>query len=175
VAYALERPQRVQRLILVGTGSGGPAYMHAPGALWNRSHPRFWHMAALAILHIIWPRLAPEQMLNNFIRRHSFYAQAQAVLKAVTLGDWFRPRRGRSDWHRLARHLDYAPRLGEIAIPVLVLCGRYDPQYPVACSEELAKGIENVQTIYFEHSGHYPFLEEHATFWAAMGQFLSQS
>jgi len=69
LAYALERPQRVRRLVLVGTSTGGRAYMHAPGALWNRSHPQFLPMALRAIVHIIWPRLAPETMLNNFIRR----------------------------------------------------------------------------------------------------------
>jgi pimeloyl-ACP methyl ester carboxylesterase len=70
LAYAIEGPGRVKRLVLVGTGSGGPAYMGAPGALWNRSHPAFWRMALLGILHILWPRLAPQQMMLNFIRKN---------------------------------------------------------------------------------------------------------
>lgn len=41
LAYAIEWPGSVERLVLVGTGSGGPAYMNAPGALWNRTHPAF--------------------------------------------------------------------------------------------------------------------------------------
>jgi len=64
LAYALERPQRVRRLVLVGTGTGRRAYMRAPGALWNRSHPQFLLMVLRAIVQIIWPRLAPETMLN---------------------------------------------------------------------------------------------------------------
>lgn len=50
LAYAIERPERVRRLVLVGAGSGGPAYMRAPGALWNRSHPHFPGLAARAVL-----------------------------------------------------------------------------------------------------------------------------
>ena len=67
LAYALERPQRVRRL-LVGTGAGGRVYMQALGALWNSSHPQFCPMVLRAMLHIIWPRRAPETLLNNFIR-----------------------------------------------------------------------------------------------------------
>lgn len=69
LAYALERPERVRRLVLIGAGSGGPAYTRAPGALWNRSHPRFRRMALLGILHILWPTRGPERIMNNFIER----------------------------------------------------------------------------------------------------------
>jgi proline iminopeptidase len=175
LAYAIEQPARTQRLVLVGTGSGGPAYMQAPGALWNRSHPAFWRMVLLSILHILWPRRAPEQIMLNFITRHSFYDQGQAVPEKVTLRDWLRPKRGRTDWHRVARKLDYAPRLGEIKVPALVLVGRYDPQYPPACSEELATSIPKAQLVYFEHSGHYPFIEEREAFWQAVGGFLGDA
>jgi pimeloyl-ACP methyl ester carboxylesterase len=33
LAYTLQQPHRIRRLVLIGTGSGGPAYMRAPGAL----------------------------------------------------------------------------------------------------------------------------------------------
>jgi proline iminopeptidase len=173
LAYAIERPAHVRRLLLVGTGSGGKAYMNAPGALWNRSHPRFWQMALLALLHIVWPRLAPERMLNNFIHRQSFYDQSRAEQEQVSLGDWIRPRRGRTDWHWIASRLDYSPRLREIEAPALILCGCHDPQYPIACSQQLAAGIQQAQLVTFERSGHFPFVEEREAFWAAVGEFLS--
>lgn len=172
LAYAIEQPARVKRLVLAGTGSGGPAYMNAPGALWNRSHPAFWRMALLGILHIAWPRLAPQKLLFNFIERHSFHDKSQAEPEEIELRDWLRPRRGRTDWHRVARKLDYAPRLGEIDVPALILVGRHDPQYPPAASEELAAGIPHSHLVYFEDSGHYPFIEEPEAFWQAVDHFL---
>ncbi len=175
LAYTLQRPQRVRRLVLVGTGSGGPAYMTAPGALWNRSHPCFWRMALLGTLHIAWPRLGPERILNNFIQRQSFCDRRLVEQAEVNLGDWFRPRQGRTDWHRVARKLDYAPRLAELGAPALILCGRHDPQYPPVCSEQLAAGITDAELVWFERSGHYPFIEESDAFWATVGRFLFQA
>ncbi|MBS1251668.1 MAG: 2-hydroxy-6-oxononadienedioate/2-hydroxy-6-oxononatrienedioate hydrolase [Anaerolineales bacterium] len=147
LAYAIGQPARVKRLVLVGTGAGGPAYMNAPGALWNRSHPAFWRMALLGILQIVWPRRGPEQLLMNFIERHSFVDQQHIMPQSVGLRDWLRPKRGRPDWRRIARKLNYAPRLTEIDAPALILVGRHDPQYPPAASEELAAGIPHARVI----------------------------
>jgi 2-hydroxy-6-oxonona-2,4-dienedioate hydrolase len=172
LAYAIEQPARISRLALVGTGSGGPAYMQAPGALWNRSHPAFWRLALLGMLHILWPRLGPQKLMLNFIQRYSFYDSSRAQPELINLCDWLRPKRGRTDWHRIARKLEYAPRLGEIEAPALILVGRYDPQYPLSASEELATGIPNARLMRFEHSGHYPFIEEPGPFWAGVDDFL---
>jgi proline iminopeptidase len=172
LAYAIEQPARISRLVLVGTGSGGPAYMRAPGALWNRSHPAFWRLALLGMLHILWPRLGPQKMMLKFIQRHSFSDASRAQPESIHLRDWLRPKRGRTDWHRIARKLDYAPRLSKIEAPALILVGRFDPQYPPRASEELAAGISNARLVYFEHSGHYPFIEEPQSFWEAVDDFL---
>jgi len=173
LAYAIEHAQRVKRLVLVGTGSGGPAYMNAPGALWNRSHPAFWRMALLGILQMIWPRLATERWMMNFIQKQSFREKRLVRTEQIGVGDWLRPKRGHSEWHRVARKLDYSFRLGEIQAPALILCGWHDPQYPPACSQELAAGIPGAQSVFFEHSGHYPFLEEPEAFWQAVRGFLA--
>jgi pimeloyl-ACP methyl ester carboxylesterase len=175
LAYAIERPRRVRRLVLIGTGSGGPAYMTAPGALWNRTHPKFWRLAALGVMHIVWPRLGPERLLNNFIHRESFCDSRLARTAPVTLRDWLRPREGRADWHRVAKRLDYSSRLPEVGAATLVLCGRHDPQFPPACSEELAHGIRRAELTFFERSGHYPFVEEAERFWPVVGAFLARA
>jgi proline iminopeptidase len=175
LAYTIERPHRVGRLVLIGTGSGGRAYMTAPGALWNRSHPHFWRMAALGVLHIVWPRLGPERLLNNFIHRESFVDARLADVAPIGADDWLRPREGRADWHRVARKLDYGRGLTQIAVPTLILCGRHDPQYPPTCSEELARGITDAELIFFERSGHFPFIEEPGPFWSSVATFLSKN
>jgi proline iminopeptidase len=171
LAYALERPARVKRLVLVGTGSGGPAYMHAPGALWNRSHPAFWRMALLGTLHVVWPCRALQTVMLNFIQYHSFYDKRWFAPQPVRPRDWFRRKQGHSEWHGVARRLDYRNRLGEIHAPTLLLCGRHDPQYPLACSQELAAGIPDARLVIFARSGHYPFIEEADAFWGAVGDF----
>jgi proline iminopeptidase len=172
LAYAIERPQHVRRLVLVGTGTGGRAYMSAPGALWNRSHPHFGRMASLAILQMFWRRRAPEVLLNDLIRRESFVDKRFAEPTPLSVRDWFRPRRGHTEWHDIARHLDYGPRLCEIEVPTLILCGRHDPQYAPSCSEELAVGIRGSQLAWFEHSGHFPFIEEPEALWSRVAAFL---
>ncbi len=173
LAYAIEHPVRIKRLLLIGTGSGGKAYMQSPGALWNRSHPAFWKMALLGIVHNLWPKLAPQEMMLNFIEYHSFYDKSWCNPQSIRWWDWLRPRQGRTDWHRIARTLDYTPRLNRIESPTLILCGRHDPQYPPAASEALASEIKNARLVYFEHSGHYPFIEEAKAFWAAVEDFYN--
>ncbi|WP_411967053.1 alpha/beta fold hydrolase [Haloferax sp. YSSS75] len=174
LAFTLEHPARVARLVLVGTGAGGPSYMDAPGALWNRSHPAFWRLAVLGTVHLVWPRLATERHLNNFVARHSFVDQRFVETEPVELRDWIRPKEGRAEWHRIARTVDYTPRLGEISVPTLVLCGTHDPQFPPTASKQLAEGITDSRLVFFEQSGHYPFIEEPDAFWAEVARFLAE-
>jgi len=173
LAYAIERESRVARLVLIGTGSGGRSYLAADGALWNRSHPHFWCMAALGVLHMVWPRLGAEHLLMNFIRRESFVDARLADVTPISVSDWLRPREGRTDWHQVARRLDYAPNLSRIRVPTLILCGAHDPQFPPACSEELARKIQNAELAFFERRGHYPFIEEPDAFWSAVSRFIA--
>ena len=173
LAFALAHPDQVKRLALIGTGRGGGTYLRAPGALWNRHHAGFPGLALLGSVHLTLGRLGSERVLNNYIERHSFVDQTHAHPTPVHLGDWLRRRAGRADWHRIARTLDYGPRLPEIVAPTLVLCGRHDPQFPLPCSLELATDIPGARLVVFDRSGHYPFIEEPDTFWATVAAFLA--
>lgn len=173
LAFALQHPGRVKRLTLIGTGRGGGTYLRARGALWNRHHPGFPGLALLGSVHLALGRLGSERVLNNYIERNSFVDQTLARPTPVHAGDWLRPRAGRADWHRIARTLDYGPRLPEISASTLVLCGRHDPQFPLPCSLELATAIPEARLVVFDRSGHYPFIEEPDTFWATVARFLA--
>jgi len=126
----------------------------------------------LGILHMVWPCLAPEKINLNFIEYHSFCDKGLVRPRKVEVRDWLRPKEGRgTEWHQVARNMEYGPFLYKVAAPTLILCGRYDPQYPPTCSEELAKGIQNSRLHFFEHSGHYPFIEEADAFWQVVHDF----
>lgn len=171
LAFALKYPKRIKRLILVCTGPGN-SYVSAPGSLANRSHPAFWKMATYGLFHILLPTLAAQKLMFNFIERQSFQDHRYLQLETIRFRDWLRPRVGRTDWHRIAKTLDYAPRLSEITAPTLVLGSRHDPEFPLACAQELADHIPDARFEVFENSGHYPFIEEADAFWSSVSDFL---
>jgi pimeloyl-ACP methyl ester carboxylesterase len=175
LALAIERPERVQRMALIGAGAGGPSWMRAPGAIWNRSHPDFWRFGLLSSLYWVTRRLATQKLMYNLIFEDYYVDRARFAPERISLLDWIRPAHPRTRWALGARRLDYVPRLGEVHAPTLLVVGRYDPQMPPACSEELAKGIPDAQLLVFEKCGHYPFIEESEAFWAEIRDFFSAS
>jgi pimeloyl-ACP methyl ester carboxylesterase len=172
LAFAIERPWRVRRLILVGAAAGGPSYLQAPGAIWNHSHPAFWRFGPLALLLQLTRRYAAQQMMLNAVTRASYADPTCAPHRPVRPRDWLLPAEPRIWWANVARYLDYRDRLAAVAAPTLVVVGRYDPQTPVACAEELAAGLPHASLRRFEGSGHYPFIEEPEQFWAEVQAFL---
>ncbi|MEJ7584856.1 MAG: alpha/beta hydrolase [Acidimicrobiales bacterium] len=64
-------------------------------------------------------------------------------------------------------------RLGELAAPTLVIGGRHDRAIPVRHAEELADGIVDARLVIFEHSGHFPYLEEPGRFSLILREFLA--
>jgi proline iminopeptidase len=68
---------------------------------------------------------------------------------------------------------DRTPRLHEIGLPTLFLCGRYDEATPEATKwyQSLVPGAE---MIVFEHSAHMPHLEETERYLGVVRDFLSR-
>lgn len=75
-------------------------------------------------------------------------------------------------WRNVMPRYDVRDRLGEIAVPTLVLGGRHDWVTPYGQSELIAAGIPGSELVIFEESGHLPFVEEQDRFMAVVRPFL---
>jgi proline iminopeptidase len=180
IAFALTHPERVKRLVLIGTLSGGSAIQRGKGMPWGNwltglDRWRFvywgfrlgWGIAGNLTIH---------KRLAQLLAEASYVNKALAPRIEIAPGDQHRPAPVRDGWPRTVfmSRLDYQARLGEIRVPTWVGVGRYDPQTPVLCSEELARGIPGACLTVFERSGHYPFIEEREQFRSVLGEFLAR-
>ena len=68
---------------------------------------------------------------------------------------------------------DITPRLGEIAVPTLVLSGRYDEATPLI-AETVQKGIPGAEWVLFEESSHMPHVEETKRYLEVVDEFLTR-
>ena len=176
LAFAVERPEMVRRLVLIGGCSGFPAVRRwSVPHNWSMWHDRQWWQA-------IWwgsrqmtatGSLAVHKRLDNLIDAASYVDTSFATSRLVERGDWRRPPPPRARWLRSVRAIDYAERLGEVRAPTLILVGGHDPQTPLPCSRELAAGIPDSTMHVFERSGHNPFVEEPEAFVDTVRGFLS--
>ena len=68
---------------------------------------------------------------------------------------------------------NFLPRLSEIKVPTLVIVGAAD-MTTIEMAQETAKGIPGAHLVVFEHSRHYPFIEEKEKFVTVMKNFLNE-
>jgi proline iminopeptidase len=176
LAYAIERPERTRRLVLITSMSGFPAAARHgfPGSAYRPSEPDFWRILLWGIrLNRGRGNLALHKKLQNLMERASYHDKALFTPVAIDADDYDKGVPIRTIWSKnMYTRLSYADRLAEVRAPTLILAGRHDPEAPLACSEELRRGIAGARLVVFEHSGHSPFLEEPARFAQAVDVFL---
>jgi len=69
---------------------------------------------------------------------------------------------------------DRTDRLGEIGVPTLIVCGRYDEVVP-SCSETMHRGIPGSELVIFEESSHLAHFEEPDAFYPVLRGFLQRA
>lgn len=176
IAYTLLHPDSVKKLVLIGSVSGSPAIVRGNGMPWGMRHTSldFWQF-------IIWGfqlssgigNLAIHKKLLRLLWKHSYVDKKFIPSLIIVPEDTRLPAPARDKWPIVARRLDYSYQLKEIENPALICAGRFDPQAPVACSEELAQAIPGARLVIFEHSGHYPFIEQRQQFTEVIAEFLA--
>jgi pimeloyl-ACP methyl ester carboxylesterase len=178
LAYAVERPARVRRLVLVTAVSGFPAAARygLPFSAYHIFDREYWQI-------LVWgmranagrASLSQHKKLMNLMSETSFHKKERFTPVAVDEDDGEKGTPVRSIWSaNMYTRLDYSGRLGEITAPTLVVAGRHDPEAPLACSEEIAAGIPDAKLVIFEESGHYPYLEEPERFSDVVTAFLNR-
>jgi len=166
MAYALRYPERVERIVLVG--SAAPYYADTEFLL----EPLFPDSLARGAS---W-RFYDPQALQADIKRHvamSFYSPE--LRKRVVGGIEDLPLNVRQAvlLQRSANEHDLGPELGRIAVPVLVGTGRFDANVAPRGAWKIHERIAGSRFVVWERSGHYPFIEEPDAFFEAVSAFLA--
>lgn len=178
LAYAIERPERTRRLVLVTSLSGFPAAARwgFPGSAFHLYEPDYWRIILWGIrLNAGRGDLALHKKLQNLMERASYHDKSFFTLVKIDADDYAQGVPIRTIWSKnIYTRLSYADRLEEVRASTLILAGRYDPEAPLQCSEELLQGIPEAKLVIFEQSGHFPFIEEASLFAQTMDTFLNE-
>lgn len=173
LGYALEKPERVNRLVLVGSYGLGPRV--PAGSLWKAlAYVPGANAAGWAALGT--SRAAARIGLGNVVADPG---GLPATFVESVVSRARRPDAGRAFEAFIRAELradgttrtDYTDRLGDLYVPTLLVHGREDPLFPVAWSERAAERITEAR---FEtvDCGHWVPRERPDEFAAILGNFL---
>jgi pimeloyl-ACP methyl ester carboxylesterase len=178
LAYAIERPERTRRLVLVTSLSGFPAAARwgFPGSAFQIYEPDYWRLILWGVrLNAGRGDLALHKRLQNLMKRASYHDKTLFTAVEIDADDHKEGVPIRTVWSKnMYSRLSYAEWLAEVQAPTLILAGRHDPEAPLSCSEELLQGIPAARLIVFEQSGHFPFTEEPSLFAETLDAFLNK-
>jgi pimeloyl-ACP methyl ester carboxylesterase len=162
--FALKYPDRLDRLVLVATGFGGPNMVPVPAEAQAALMPS--------------PELSPEKKIR--------------AAMPVAFGDRSWPEKHRDEFERIVSwRLEYPQppeaalaqviagltfnveqRLGQIAAPTLVVAGTDDAVVPVRNAELLAAALPRARLDLIPGAGHLVFIEEAERFNQDVMHFL---
>lgn len=179
LAFALEHQDRLRSLILYSGAASIPQCVDGMNALKDAlpagikatlarheasgetDHPDY--LEAIDVLyrqHLCrvapYPPLLDESMSNMALPVYGSMWGPNEFTCTGTLCDW-----------------ECVDRLGEIRVPTLITCGRYDEVIP-ACSETMHRGIADSELVVFEESSHLAHFEEPDRYFAVLRGFLAR-
>lgn len=177
LAMAIEHPWSVNRLVLINAASGPTSIKRNHGIpwYWPITSKTFWKWIGISLqMRAGHGSMASHKQLVRLTRHASFYDKNLIPEIPIHQDDFRRPAPLRNRWDRISRQVDFSNRLGRVWSQTLVCAGRHDPQNPPGCSQELATGIPFARQVMFEHSGHYPYIEEPDLFEQQLIDFFSE-
>lgn len=169
--YALEYPQRLSHLILVGG--------HAAWDYGEEISAAFERRGATPEMRAVLSGAPPANNadLERIVRvllplyLHRFEAELAERYLRHTIWDAAANRR----YAELMPSHNVAPRLGEITAPTLILVGRDDVITPPTQAERLQRGIPGSELVVLEQSGHLPHIEEPDAFFRSVRNWFART
>ncbi len=172
--YALAYPDRIAALILCSTA---PAFDYAPAAMANiqaRGSAELIQFVAQAFsqpcpsddaLKQSWPRILPLYFHRYDPARH-LSLLANTIFRAAPFNHAF---------FQCLPKFDVAEDIRRLNMPTLILGGGDDWIVPHTYGAgRLHRLIPNSELVLFRESGHFPFVEEHDSFTATVGDWLER-
>ena len=176
--YTLKNPSKVRQLILIGTPSGWPivlkASIHKKYPPFSKERIKMMYWGTRKMLGL--SNLKIHKKLDQLVYNTSYVNKALVPDIVIKKGDHKLPDPVRAKWMVNLRRFNYdcSRQLSNINVPTLLLFGAHDPQTPPDMANELDKGIPNSTLVWFEKSGHSPFVEEPELFKAAIQEWLQK-
>ncbi|HEX3723331.1 MAG TPA: alpha/beta fold hydrolase [Nitrolancea sp.] len=161
--FAVNYPERLDRLILVGTSALAGGALGRPAPTYDRSS---------------WIEDPYERTFRRYsnMTGPSFFDTRPELLEAIAAT----ARGNRISFEGMIRQSDSAfmshdvrADLPHIAVPVLVIHGDVDPTLPVSAGRKIADAIPNAEFVEFAGVGHLPHLERTEEFNRVVLDFLA--
>jgi len=174
--YALRYPESVSRLILLDT---------AGDARWSQENAaevladRGYDPKTVAVARRFYSgRVVPKDFIRAALRLVPAYDHRFSIVRAargMLAGAWRMKTRPEALTFggQMMRGWSVMDRLGEIAVPTLVLAGHDDFLFPPESQASLAAGIPNARLRIIERAGHNPQSERTDVTLAAVAGFLA--
>lgn len=162
LSLALEHPQRVSKLAIIGSpivGSGLSLLLKISGY-----RQVGWLLYATGLLPFLMKALAVTYTKDW----RTLMGMFERDLSRTTMESF-------SDSIRDLRETDLRPRLHELQIPAMGIFGRKDNIVMPQQGEVLKAGVDNHVVHYFEKSGHFPMLDETERFHEKILEFLNDA
>lgn len=166
--YALRFPERVQRLVLACTSTGGEGGHSYPLHELQDLSAQEWVRAVIGLADTRRDAKWREESAEDY------EALVEQMVSAVSIGaDEPGRAMGARRQVEARRQLDTYARLPQLSMPVLVCGGRYDGIAPVANLEAIVRQVPGAKLELFE-GGHMFYLQDPEAF-ARIGAFLAET
>ena len=169
--YALSYPERISRLILVGTAA---RYSHfaETRAVIKRLGGSDAQVRVLAE-----PPPADDAGTEAKFRLLGplYFHDSDPTLTELVFGRTTWGGRAAARSRVLSSAYDIRDRLREISVPTLIVVGRDDFITPVSQAQVLHEGIHGSRLAIFEGSGHFPYVEEPLAFAETVRTWMSET
>ena len=154
----LRHPERVEKLVLIGTGATLKGHGLAQPLL-EQLRREWMNRETMATITRNWFHQQPPPEVFEAYVEAAMQAPVEALIEA--LGSLF--------------EIDLEPRLSEIAAPTLIVHGAHDHGRKIEHAEGLHKGIRASRLVVFPDCGHSPMVEDPAGFNRAFHAFLADA